>query len=542
MAEHETSANSDRWHLLTSASCGVDKISDTHHLQSLNMSYALVWLKRDLRWHDHEAFTQASKQGPIRCIYVIEPEMWLQPDAALQHFEFICESLQDLDEHLRSQGGQVEIHHGDMVTVLSAIWRDAPFIGMFSHEETGNGWTYSRDLKVADWCQHEGVPWHEFRQFGVVRGLKNRDLWQREWERHMHMPQSNVEKLRFWRPAGLGSLTIHAPAHLKHNPPQRQLGGRKLALKTLHSFLHARSIGYRGGISSPLSAPDACSRLSAYLTYGCISMREVVQQTRDQLAQLPPQAARQRAGLTGFLSRLHWHCHFIQKLEIEPAIQWRNMHLGYDGLREQDFNVEYFEALKNARTGWPMVDACVVMLRETGWLNFRMRAMLVSVAAYPLWLHWRQVGDWLATQFLDYEPGIHWSQMQMQSGTTGINTTRVYNPIKQAQDHDPHGYFVKRWLPRMRHVPPAWIFQPWLIPLETAISSDKDIEIVPPVVDLATAMRDSKQKLHQRRQTPKVKGGKKEVIERHASRQKFNPNFKPLRQQNEDKQQLGFDF
>jgi deoxyribodipyrimidine photo-lyase len=71
-------------------------------------------------------------------------------------------------------------------------------------------------------------------------------------------------------------------------------------------------------------------------------------------------------------------------------------------------------------------------------------------------LHWRPVGLWLARQFLDYEPGIHWSQMQMQSGTTGINTTRVYNPIKQAHDHDPHGHFVRRWLPHLRKVPQTW--------------------------------------------------------------------------------------
>jgi deoxyribodipyrimidine photo-lyase len=164
----------------------------------------------------------------------------------------------------------------------------------------------------------------------------------------------------------------------------RQLGGRSLALATLHSFLHARSIGYRGGISSPLSAPDACSRISAYLTYGCISMREVVQSTRQHLEHLPSQPSRHRAGLSAFVSRLYWHCHFIQKLESEPEIEWRNMHRGYDNLREQDFNQEYFEALKEARTGWPMVDACVTMLRETGWLNFRMRAMLVSVAATPV--------------------------------------------------------------------------------------------------------------------------------------------------------------
>jgi deoxyribodipyrimidine photo-lyase len=238
---------------------------------------------------------------------------------------------------------------------------------------------------------------------------------------------------------------------------------------------------------------------------------------------------------------LYWHCHFIQKLESEPAIEWRNMHRGYDDLREQDFNPEYFDALKQARTGWPMVDACVVMLRETGWLNFRMRAMLVSVAAYPLWLHWRPVGEWLATQFLDYEPGIHWSQLQMQSGTTGINTTRVYNPIKQAQDHDPHGRFVKRWLPHMRQVPDTWLFEPWLTPPDWQTDSGEPLKITPPIVDLAIATRESKQRLHARRQTTEVKAAKKAIIEKHASRKTMPSRKKALNAQASE-QQLGFDF
>jgi deoxyribodipyrimidine photo-lyase len=220
------------------------------------------------------------------------------------------------------------------------------------------------------------------------------------------------------------------------------------------------------------------------------------------------------------------------------------MHRGYDGLREEDFNTLHFEALKNARTGWPMVDACVVMLRETGWLNFRMRAMLVSVAAYPLWLHWRPVGEWLATQFLDYEPGIHWSQLQMQSGTTGINTTRVYNPVKQAQDHDPHGVFVRRWLPAMRRVPDSWLLEPWRMPQQVQISAGLKVgeDIALPVVDLAQATREAKQHLHSRRQTPEVKAGKKSVIEKHASRKALAPRkAKPTASQSA-KQQLGFDF
>jgi deoxyribodipyrimidine photo-lyase len=506
------------------------------------MSYSLVWFKRDLRWQDHSALVKASQCGPVRCIYVVEPELWLQPDAALQHFEFVRESLQILDAHLRLLGGSIEIHHGELPDVLSRIWQDAPFAGVYSHEETGNGFTYTRDLKVSAWCKLHGVDWHEFPQFGVVRGLKNRNLWQNAWEQHMASPVENVNLLRFWSEPHTRAFSMVAPSHLGHNPPKRQVGGRINALKTLHSFLNARSIGYRGGISSPLSAPDACSRLSAYLTYGCISMREVVQQTRAHIADLPQQASRHRAGLTAFTSRLYWHCHFIQKLESEPEIEWRNMHQGYNDLREQDFNLEFFESLKQARTGWPMVDACVTMLRETGWLNFRMRAMLVSTAAYPLWLHWRPVGEWLATQFLDYEPGIHWSQLQMQSGTTGINTTRVYNPIKQAQDHDPYGKFVRKWLPHMRHVPDTWLFEPWQMPEHQKNKNNLSGHIVEPLVDLAAATRESKQRLYARRKDPEIIVGKKSVIDKHASRKSIQSRKKIISTKRINESQLGFDF
>ncbi len=506
------------------------------------MNYSLIWFKRDLRWQDHEALSQASKRGPVRCIYVIEPELWLQPDCALQHFEFVRESLQELDAFLRTLGGCIEIHYGELPDVLKRIWQNAPFTSIYSHEETGNGFTYARDLKVAVWCKSHGIDWHEYPQFGVVRRLKNRNLWQSAWEQHMASPAQNFDSLHFWCPPPPDTFSMTAPSHLRHDPPMRQKGGRENALKTLHSFLNARSIGYRGGISSPLSAPDACSRLSAYLAYGCISMREVVQQTRAHITKIPPQAARHRAGLTAFVSRLYWHCHFIQKLESEPDIEWRNMHQGYDSLREQDFNLAYFEALKEARTGWPMVDACVTMLRETGWLNFRMRAMLVSVAAYPLWLHWRPVGEWLATQFLDYEPGIHWSQLQMQSGTTGINTTRVYNPIKQAQDHDPYGKFVRQWLAPMRDVPDTWLFEPWLMPATLKKKKAMGDQLVVPVVDLATATRESKQRLYARRNMTDVKEGKKAVVEKHASRKPMQSRKKSVAQQQLDQKQLGFNF
>ena len=510
------------------------------------MTYSVVWFKRDMRLHDHAPLVRAAKQGPILCLVVIEPSLWAAPDAANQHYQFLLESLRDLYVALRKVGGLLQIATGEVPEVLEKLHAVAPFTGLYSHQETGNAITFRRDLAVGRWCRKHGVPWHETQQFGVVRGLKSRNTWQTQWDAHMALPlaqQPNVLNLKFvalpWvaeRPpqAELLGLDLFDPA-------QRQTGGRVKALAVLHSFLNQRCGQYRGGISSPLSAPTACSRLSPYLAIGCISLREVVQTTRYRIAQLPPEASRQKQGLTAFISRLYWHCHFIQKLESQPDLEYRNLHSGYDGLRENDWNPAHFEALVAGRTGWPLVDACVAMLKATGWINFRMRAMLVSVAAYPLWLHWQPVGEWLATQFLDYEPGIHWSQMQMQSGTTGINVTRVYNPIKQAQDHDPQGVFVRHWLPAMRQVPDTWLFEPWKMPpeLQQRIGVRVGVDIAQPLVDLQVATRQAKTRLHALRAQPDVKAAKAAIVEKHGSRKRPAPR---ARKQTADAAQMGLAF
>ncbi len=487
------------------------------------MSYHLVWLKRDLRLHDHAALHAASRRGPVVCLYIVEPGLWQQPDAARQHYEFVRESLAELQKALQPLGGPLLVLQGEATEVLQRLWQAAPFASLHSHEETGNGWTYARDRAVARWCRAQGVPWHEVPQFGVVRALPNRDDWQHEWELLMGSPVLDVPQALHFAPLPCASVALPPASALglaPHDPPRRQRGGSARGLAVLRSFLEDRARHYRGGISSPLSAPTACSRLSPYLAWGCLSLREVVQAAREQqgLSDNP----RLRQGLAAFQSRLYWHCHFIQKLESEPRIEFENMHRGYDGLREGEWNDAHFEALVAGRTGWPLVDACVAMLRETGWVNFRMRAMLVSVAAYPLWLHWRQVGEWLATQFLDYEPGIHWSQLQMQSGTTGINTTRVYNPIKQALDHDPQGRFVRQWLPAMRRVPDSWLLEPWRMPPDVQASCGVrvGVDIPQPLVDLEAATRLGKGRLHALRREPQVRAGKAAVVERHGSRKR----------------------
>jgi deoxyribodipyrimidine photo-lyase len=487
------------------------------------MSYHVVWFKRDLRLHDHAALHAAALRGPVLCLYLVEPAQWQQPDAARQHYEFVRESLADLQQALQARGGRLLVAHGEATDVLDRLWQAAPFAGLYSHEETGNGWSYARDRAVARWCRAHGLPWQELPQFGVVRRLHDRNQWQAAWEAQMAAPVLDTPAPLRWAPLPWPGDPLPAATALgldPHDPPRRQRGGRERGLAVLHAFLPGRARHYRGGISSPLSAPTACSRLSPYLAWGCLSLREVVQATRAAQATHPDPRLRQ--GLHAFQSRLYWHCHFIQKLESEPAIEFENMHRGYDGLREDDWNAAHFDALVAGRTGWPLVDACVAMLRETGWLNFRMRAMLVSVAAYPLWLHWQPVGLWLARQFLDYEPGIHWSQLQMQSGTAGINTTRVYNPVKQAMDHDPKGHFVRRWVPALRRVPESWLLEPWRMPdsVQAAAGVRLGADLPVPLVDLEAATRAAKARLYARRGQDAVRAAKADIVRRHGSRRR----------------------
>lgn len=497
--------------------CQAGSSANRSKLQSARAGedYRVVWFKRDLRVHDHAALVEAARAGPALCLYIVEPELWRQPETSRLHARFVEASLTDLDLALQRLGGRLEVVMGGAVDVFDRLHALAPFSAMHAHEETGGSWTYARDRAVAQWCRLRGVRFIEHAQTGVVRGLRDRDGWSRAWNQFMAQPILAARRFEGrampWPCAAINLTAL--PSH-PEDATDVQQGGLRAGAETLEDFLSARAAQYRGGISSPLSAPTACSRLSPYLAYGCLSMRQTVQatwqHTMDDRLSTP-----KRQGLRAFIGRLHWHCHFMQKLESEPAIEQRNFHRGFDGLREHDWNLEHYERLIRARTGWPMVDACVAMLRQTGWLNFRMRAMLVSVAAFPLWLHWRPFGLWLARWFLDYEPGIHWSQMQMQSGTTGINTARVYSPIKQAHDHDPDGEFVRRWLPYMRDVPKAHTFEPWRWRCGEA-------EHLPPqpVVDLQGATAAAKQRYYACRRAPGMRAAAEQVLDRHGSRRR----------------------
>jgi deoxyribodipyrimidine photo-lyase len=489
------------------------------------MSAALVWLKRDLRVADHAPLAQARHFERALALFIVEPAWLASPGFDAQHLEFTLACLAEL----RRRGLPLAVRVGEATDVLAALRRDFAFTDLLSHEETGPGWTWDRDRAVAAWCRANGIAWTEAAQTGVVRRLGSRSGWAARWAQRMEAPLAPSDMALAGapgvEPGHLPSLAALGVApHGRHLQP----AGEAAAQRVLDDFLGGRGRHYRRALSSPLTAEDGCSRLSPHLAFGTVSMRQVHQATEARIAALMAGDADSRRfahQLRGFAGRLRWHCHFMQKLEDEPAIEFRNFARACDGLREGEFDRARFSAWCEGRTGFPMVDACMRSLRATGWLNFRMRAMLVSFAAYHLWLHWREPGLFLARQFLDFEPGIHWSQMQMQSGTTGINTLRIYSPTRQALDHDPEGVFIRRWVPELAGVPLQRLAEPWTLSAaeQRAAGCVIDRDYPAPVVDAAAAVARAKERLYGLRSTPEARTEADAIQQRHGSRRSGLP-------------------
>ncbi len=490
---------------------------------------SILWFKRDLRIADHPALAAAAGAGPVLPLHIVEPEYWALPDTSARQWAFAAECLEDLRADLAALGQPLVVRTGDAVTVLRGLAQAHGVARIVSHEETGNLWTFARDRRVAAWARDAGIAWRELPQSGVVRGLRGRDGWAAR--RDAFIAAIPAEK-----PAALppipgiepGPIPTAAQLRLAADPcPHRQPGGRARAMETLDSFLELRGRDYRREMSSPLTGERGCSRLSPHLALGTLSGREAAQATAAA------KAARRGekgwgASLKSFESRLAWRDHFMQKLEDAPRIETHCLHTAFEDLRPREPDAARLRAWERGETGLPFVDACMRYLRATGWLNFRMRSMLTAVASYHLWLDWRATGPHLARMFTDYEPGIHWSQMQMQSGTTGMNALRIYNPVKQGHDQDPEGTFTRRWVPELADVPDHVLHEPWKWERAGTLLGRAYPE---PVIDVAAAARAARAAFKQARAGADYRDESRRLVARHASRKGRTPRRRGHRDQ-----------
>jgi len=416
---------------------------------------SVVLFNRDLRVHDHPALAAAAKAERVVPLFVFDERLLRSRFAAPNRVAFMLEALHDLDESLRKAGGRLFVRQGDPVREAVAVARECGATAIHASADW-SGYARRREERLAracaeeriELCLHPGVTVVDPRTVTPASGdhFKVFTPFHRAWSqvgrresRGAPRKLSVPGKLPAGRLPLLDSLVSGRPS------PKRMPGGEAEGRKLMRAFLRDGLGGYEDGHDD--LAGDRTSRLSAYIRWGCVSPLELARE------------AGERRGGAAFVRQLCWRDFHHQVLAATPSLPHRDYRRRGDRWSRSQ---RAFDAWREGRTGYPLVDAAMRQLAEEGFMHNRARMTVASFLCKDLYIDWRP-GAWHFWDLLtDGEIANNAGNWQWMAGTgNDTRPNRVLNPVRQAERFDPEGHYVRRYLPELDSVRGKAIFRPW---------------------------------------------------------------------------------
>jgi deoxyribodipyrimidine photo-lyase len=452
---------------------------------------------RDLRLDDHAALAAAAVHGPVLPVLVIDGALRARLAASPRRAAFYCGAVDALDKALRERGSQLIVRRGKAGAILRQIARtcDAQTVtwsasfdraGMKADEQLQSQLEESglRALSVADapaLAPEETTAARPSAGDGYRAFVPYHELW-----REIEPPSYEVPLLLSFAHTELQSEPLPRPDEFDSNLAVIE-SGANLATRTFQTFLREDGLQYAFALSLP--ADDRTSHLGADLSFGTIAARTIVRETRKRLDD-PFLLAEERNSLKLFLRSIAMRDFFLQ-------LSWYNPRTDREPLQEKMREFPFarthpaLDAWREGRTGYPLVDAGIRQLRETGWMHPRVRSIAASFLCFDLGVDWRAgLEDW-DRSLIEDDPALAIGNWQWVAGVGADLAAypRIYNPQKQARRFDPSGVYARRWIRELAHLPAgAGLMRAGTAQIELPLYSGNPYPA--PVVDHDRAARD----------------------------------------------------
>lgn len=463
------------------------------------MPVAIWWVRRDLRLSDNPALQAALRHGGVLPVFVIDPQRWTPTYAGEKRLAFLRGGLAALDASLRARGSYLILLRGDPVEQLALLVARSGAEAVYAEADT-EPYARARDARVAQAVPLTLVGWPTAHPPDAVRRADGGVYqvytpYRRAWEALPVPPPPLPAPNAIPTPPGWSEVPLPPEPLLPPTVPFPP--GEEEAQRRLRAFCAGPIAAYAQ--AREFMAEAGTSQLSPYLRFGMLSARQAIAAARSAMAE--PEA---RVGAEVWLGELIWRefyhavlWHFPYVLETSfradlRAIPWRNA-------------PEDFAAWTEGRTGYPVVDAALRQLRESGWMHNRARMIVASFLTKDLLMAWQAGERHFMQHLVDAEPAANnggW-QWAAGTGTDAAPYFRIFNPVAQGQKFDPDGMYVRRWVPELCAVPTAYIHAPWRMPeeMQRKIGCRIGVDYPAPIVDHAMARARALAAYRQSRQT-----------------------------------------